>query len=140
MKLPLREACVDSLHGLDVFGGDAEVMEVDLKASVCEVFDLEVFAVVVVVVGVGWDDDVVRRLGFDQSVGLRSAGVWFLLCYHVVVSRTNRRWAPKLLVYDTLRGEEVTTARVTEGEVLKEIAKVVIGAQKSKRQHLLSVS
>ena len=59
MKLPLCEACVDSLHGLDVFGGDAEVMEVDLKASVCEVFDLEVFAVVVVVVGVGWDDDVV---------------------------------------------------------------------------------
>ena len=33
-----------------------------------------------------------------------------------------------------------TTARVTEGEVLKEIAKVVIGARKSKRQHLLSVS
>ena len=98
LKLPLREACVDSLHGLDVFDGDAEVMEVDLKASVSEVFDLEVFAVVVVVVGVGWDDDVVRRLSFDRSVGLRSAGVWFLLCYHVVVSRTNRGWAPKLLV------------------------------------------
>ena len=45
-----------------------------------------------------------------------------------------------MLVYETLRGEEVTTARVTEGEVLKEIAKVVIGARKSKRQHLLSVS
>ena len=96
MKLPLREACVDSLHGLDVFGGDAEVVEVDLKASVSEVFDLEVFTVVVV--GVGWDDDVVRRLGFSRSVGLRSAGVWFLLRRHVVVSRTNRGWAPKLLV------------------------------------------
>ena len=93
MKLPLHEACVDSLHGLDVFDGDAEVMEVDLKASVSEVF-----AVVVVVVGVGWDDDVVRRLGFGRSIGLRSAGVWFLLCCHVVVSRTNRGWAPKLLV------------------------------------------
>jgi len=97
LKLPLREACVDSLHGLDVFGGDAEVVEVDLKASVSEVFDLKVF-IVVVVVGVGWDDDVVRRLGFGRSVGLRSAGAWFLLCCHVVVSRTNRGWAPKLLV------------------------------------------
>ena len=96
LKLPLREACVDSLHDLDVFDGDAEVMEVDLKASVSEVFDLEVFAVIVV--GVGWDDDVVRRLGFGRSVGLQSTGVWFLLCCHVVVSRTNRGWALKLLV------------------------------------------
>jgi len=98
LKLPLREACVDSLHDLDVFDGDAEVMEVDLKASVSEVFDLEVFAVAVVVVGVGWDDDVVRRLGFGRSVGLRSTGGWFLLCCHVVVSRMNCGWAPKLLV------------------------------------------
>ena len=96
MMLPLCEACVDSLLSLDVFSGDAEVVEVDLKASVSEVFDLEVFAVIVV--GVGWDDDVVRRLGFGRSVGLRSAGVWFLLCCHVVVSRMNRGWAPKLLV------------------------------------------
>ena len=59
LKLPLCEACVNSLHGLDIFDGDAKVMEVDLKASVSEVFDLEVFAVVVVVTGVDWDDDVV---------------------------------------------------------------------------------
>ena len=96
---PLREACVDSLHGSDVFGGDAEVVEVDLEASVSEVFDLEVFAMVVDVVAVCRDDGVVvRRQGFGRSVGLRSTGVWFLLCCHVVVSRTNRGWAPKLLV------------------------------------------
>ena len=75
LKLPLHEACIDSLHGLDVFDRNAEVMEVDLKASVSEDFDLEVFAVVAVVVGVDWDDDVVRRLGFGRSIGLRSARV-----------------------------------------------------------------
>ena len=39
----LGEALFDSLHDLDVFGGDAEVVEVDLKVPISEVFDLEVF-------------------------------------------------------------------------------------------------
>ena len=54
--LSLCEACVDSLHSLDVFGGDAEIVEVDLKASVGLVF---------VVVAVCRDNDgVVRGQGF----------------------------------------------------------------------------
>ena len=71
VMLPLCEACVDSLHGSDVFDGDAEVVEVDLKDSVSEVFDLEVFALVFVVVAICRDDDVgVRRQGFGRGVSL----------------------------------------------------------------------
>ena len=43
----LGEACVDSLHGPYVFGGDAKVEEVDLELSFGEVFDRDVFAVVI---------------------------------------------------------------------------------------------
>ena len=43
------ETFVNSLHGSDVFGGDAEVVEIDLKVPVSKVFDLEVFGVVGVV-------------------------------------------------------------------------------------------
>ena len=43
----LGEACIDSLHDLDVFGGDAEVVEVDLKVPISEVFDIEVFVVII---------------------------------------------------------------------------------------------
>jgi len=96
---PFREACVDSPHGSDVFGGDAKVVEIDLKAPVSEVFDLKVVVVVFVVVAVCRDDGVVvRRQGFGRGVSLRSPRVWFLLQCHVVVSRTNHGWAPKLLV------------------------------------------
>ena len=57
----LGEACVNSLHDLDVFGGDAEVMEIDLKVPISEVFDLEVFVVIIDgVVAVGRDKGVVR--------------------------------------------------------------------------------
>jgi len=102
----LGEARVNSLHDLDVFGGDAKVVEIDLEVPVSEVFDLEVFAVAFVVVVVRRDEGVVcRRWGFGRGVGLRSARVWFLLRCHVVVSRTNRGWAAKLLVEDTLRNE-----------------------------------
>ena len=95
----LGETCVNSLHDLDVFGGDAEVVEIDLEVPINEIFDLEVFAVVFVVVAVCRNNDVVvRRQGFGRGVGLRSAVVRFLLHCHVVVSRTNRGWAPKLLV------------------------------------------
>ena len=41
------------------------------------------------------------------------------------------RWV--LLVYDTLRDEEVTTARVMKGEVLAGMVKDVIKARKSKQ-------
>ena len=47
MTETLGEARVNSLHDLDVFGGDAEVVEVDLKVPICEVFDLEVFVVII---------------------------------------------------------------------------------------------
>ena len=49
MTKMLGEACVNSLHGLDVFGGDAKVVEIDLKVPISKVFDLEVFGVVGVV-------------------------------------------------------------------------------------------
>ena len=100
MTETLGEACVDSLHDLDVFGGDAEVVEVDLEVPISKVLDLEIFTVVFgVVVAVGrYECIVYRRWGFDRGVGLRSARVCFLLRCHVVVSRTNRGWAPKLLV------------------------------------------
>jgi hypothetical protein len=46
---------------LDVFGGDAEIVEVDLKVPISEVFDLEVFVVIIDgVVAVGRNKGVVR--------------------------------------------------------------------------------
>ena len=57
----LGEACVDSFHDLDVFGRDAEVMEVDLKVPISEVFDIEVFVVIIDGgVAVGQNKGVVR--------------------------------------------------------------------------------
>ena len=86
MAKTLGETCVDSLRDLEVFGGDAKVVEFDLEFPFGEVFDLKVFALVFFVVVVRWDEGVVgRRQGFGQGVGLRSARVWFLLFCHVVV-------------------------------------------------------
>ena len=84
---------------MDVFGIDTEVVEIDLKVPISEVFDAEVFAVVFGVVAVcSVEGVVIRRNGIGRGIGLRSAGVWFLLRCHVVVSRTNCGWASKLLV------------------------------------------
>ena len=82
MAKSLDETC------MDVFGGDAEVMEVDIEFPFGEVFDLDVFVLVfVVVVVVRRDEGVVcRRRGFGRGIGLRSASVGFLLHCHVVVS------------------------------------------------------
>ena len=100
MTETIAEVCVNYLHGSNVFGGDAEVVEVDLEIPISKVLDLEIFTIVFgVVVAVGrYECIVYRRWGFDRGVGLRSARVCFLLRCHVVVSRTNRGWAPKLLV------------------------------------------
>ena len=85
MAKMLGEVCVNSLHGQDVFSGDAEVVEVDLEFPIGKVFDFMVFALVFVVVC--WDEGVVgRRWDFSRGVCLRSARVWFPLHRHVVVS------------------------------------------------------
>ena len=55
MTQTFGETCVDSLHGLDVFGGDAQVVEVNLEFPFGEVFDLDVFILFFIV------DVVVRR-------------------------------------------------------------------------------
>ena len=49
MTQTFGETCVNSLHDLDVFGGDAQVVEVDLEFPFSEVFDLNFFVLVFVV-------------------------------------------------------------------------------------------
>ena len=78
-------------HGLDVFGCDAHVEELDLELPISEVVDRCIFAVVFAV-GAGavgcCDEGVVRRSpSLRRSIGLcRSAGSGLLLRCHVVVS------------------------------------------------------
>ena len=88
MAKTLGETCVDSLRDLEVFGGDAKVVEFDLEFPFGEVFDLKVFALVFFVVVVRRDKGVIcRRRGFARGVDLLlSASIGFLLRCHVVVS------------------------------------------------------
>ena len=72
MTKTLGEVYVDSLHDLDVFGGDAKVVKIDLEIPICKVFDLEVFALIFVVVVIVCRDKgvVCRGPDFGRSVVL----------------------------------------------------------------------
>ena len=57
---PLREACFDTSYGLDVFGWDAEVVEVDFELPFSDVVNQGVFAIASVC---AWHDGIPRRRG-----------------------------------------------------------------------------
>ena len=111
--LSLCEACVDSLHSLDVFGGDAEIVEVDLKASVGLVF---------VVVAVCRDNDGVVR---GQGFALASEATGFVFFFAAKWSCQGRTWV----------GAKTAGVRHSSGMVKDEIK-----ARKSKLQALLCIS
>jgi len=121
---PLCEARIDSSHGLDVFGRDDHVEELELELPIGEVVDQSVFSIVfvVVVAGVGWDDGVVHLSRVSAEVGGSVEALALLFFFAAMWSCQNEPRVGAKIVGVGYSSERrlITTTQIYESEASRE--------------------